>query len=633
MKKYLGHLSRKKRTVLAVSAVGVLLLVGVTIAVSHDRAFFANLFKLGYYQTEFIETFDSPEDWAPCDETPKTVIAKNDSDTKIYVRLKYDEYWRAKDGVTDLPLTKDGITLAEIIFQNETDWNLRDGWYYYKTPLNPGESTSSLFKAVKLSCNADFGTDNVCHDTASGQVCEKPADQYEEARYHLFVTVQTISEDGIHEWIPEQHTADCDNPTLLYDIIACQTLGLDNNLNFNEFANSNNNNRNGVNTLSAHKNDYYPVYYFRGDVQNNYLEYNGFCWRLMRTAEGGATKMIYAGAKSASGCTDTSPSIGSGYFQPPYDGPNTSNRYELAHGGYMFDGEGYYDVALSSFGGHKAGKDVSWDGEKYTLIDYDRFGNPYQTNGRNYICYDRTNPNYTEATECEEVLYFTSFHNSDYAGIRLYGGAKWEDALAAMQTNTKNSNAKNIIDTWYSSNITAHRDYLATDVTYCNDRTILDETPTYVSLVFGGYGRVRGADGSTITPSVDCPKNDAFSVDSSTGNGALTYPVALATIDEYVLAGYCLTTEVFATYAWPGSDRCSGTHGNAYLDSDYLSWTMTPMGHESNNTDMVTVSYWSDISYDSAGGSKRSFRPVLALKNSVEVEGAGTQVDPYRIKE
>ena len=103
-------------------------------------------------------------------------------------------------------------------------------------------------------------------------------------------------------------------------------------------------------------------------------------------------------------------------------------------------------------------------------------------------------------------------------------------------------------------------------------------------------------------------------------------------MDEYVLAGYCLTTEVFATYAWPGSDRCSGTHGNAYLDSGYSSWTMTPMGHESNNTDMATVSNWSDISYDSTGGVKRSFRPVLALKNSVEVEGAGTQADPYRLK-
>ncbi|MBR3176622.1 hypothetical protein IKF25_01450 [Candidatus Saccharibacteria bacterium] len=651
MKKHSRQLSRKKRTVLAASAVGVLLLVGVTVAVSHDFAFFGNLFKLGYYQTEFIETFDSPEDWTPCDETPKTVIAKNDSDTKIYVRLKYDEYWRAKDNVTDLPLVKDGVTLAEIIFQNETDWNLRDGWYYYKTPLNPGESTNSLFKAVKLSCNADFGTDNVCHDTAEGSVCEKPADQYEEAKYHLFVTVQTISEDGIHEWIPEQHIADCDNPTLLYDIIACQSNGTDENINFNERASSNFDSSNGVNTVYAHRNDEFPVHYFRGNPSNNYLEYNGFCWRLVRTAEGGGVKMIYSGEKASDGCTatdiyvDTPSGSKHGYYQSAYtvpgDTPSTVgplSRDEPSHLGYMFDGEeDHFEIPDNMMFGRQFGKDVSWDGEKYTLVDTIRFtGNPFgsdHVNNYSYVCIDRNSIN---TTQCIDVYYYSSFMlNGDNTslphGIRLTNGDKIEDAFRKIRTNTKDSDAKKVIDNWFANNITTNRDALA-DVVYCNDREFqMTSNNGKMFWLYDGYARMLGLDNNGLQkPSVDCTnKNDAFTVSSETGNGALTYPAAMLTGDELMLAGFCMATAVNSVYDTT-IERCAGESGENYLDGYY--WTMTPLLVHANTSTMARgyVYEWIDVGY--AGGATDYFRPVVALKYNVEVEGSGTQADPYRIK-
>ncbi|MBR3322621.1 hypothetical protein IKG13_00995 [Candidatus Saccharibacteria bacterium] len=642
MKKAFNHLSRKKRTVLAVSAVGVLLLVGVTVAVSHDFAFFGNLFKLGYYQTEFIETFDSPEDWAPCNETPKTVIAKNDSDTKIYVRLKYDEYWRAKDGVTDLPLTKDGITLAEIIFQNETDWNLRDGWYYYKTPLNPGESTSSLFNAVKLSCNADFGTNNVCHDTASGQVCEKPADQYEEARYHLFVTVQTISEDGIHEWIPEQHTADCDNPTLLYDIIACQSNGTDENINFNERASSNFDSSNGVNTVYAHRNDEFPVHYFRGNPSNNYLEYNGFCWRLIRTAEGGGVKMIYDGVKESSGCTEANkyidaPSATNAYYQPAYITPASEGsliRYEMAHFGYMFGSQEYYEEADTMMFGRVFGKDVSWDGEKYVLVDTIRFaGSPFtpeHLQNYNYVCMDQQSVN---TTECTEVYYYSSFSSQYAYGIRLTNGAKIDDMFADINTNTNNSLAKSVVDDWFANNITSNTDVLA-DVVYCNDRgTHMTSGGGKTFWLYDSYSRILGIDNNGIAnPSVDCANNnDSFTVSSEKGNGALTYPAALLTGDEMVLAGFCMSTAVDNSIPTDYNERCLGQSGQTYLDgSGYF--TMTPLIAGWNNNNMARGYDVNWIDYGSAGGSRGGYRPVLALKYDTEVEGSGTQADPYRLK-
>lgn len=187
--------TRHRRILPAIIAVGFLTLIGGTIAYNQDQAFFSNLFHLGYYEAEYTESFISPDDWKTCDEVPKTVITKNNSTANFKVRLSYEEYWRNKEDTANLPLQKDGETLAIINFQNEDDWSLRGNWYYYKNELAPGESTTSLFKSVTLNCQSNLTVNNVCHETETGYVCEKPEDDYEKAKYHLNITVQTSSEE------------------------------------------------------------------------------------------------------------------------------------------------------------------------------------------------------------------------------------------------------------------------------------------------------------------------------------------------------------------------------------------------------------------------------------------------------
>lgn len=46
------------------------------------------------------------------------------------------------------------------------------------------------------------------------------------------------------------------------------------------------------------------VYYFRGAVNNNYVIYAGLCFRIIRTAEGNAVKMQYAGVPTNGACPD-----------------------------------------------------------------------------------------------------------------------------------------------------------------------------------------------------------------------------------------------------------------------------------------------------------------------------------------
>ena len=194
----------RKRSIVSLLFVGIFLFIGGVFAFNRDSISFNNLFHLGEHVATHTEEFVSPDDWQVCDETPKTLVTRNDSTHDIYVRLSYDEYWRMQDDITELPLIKDGVRLAIINFQNEDDWELRDdGWYYFKEALEPGDSTTSLFKSVKLNCSASFGGDNVCHETETGYVCEKPEDRYERAKYHLKITVQTTDDN---EGFPEDES-------------------------------------------------------------------------------------------------------------------------------------------------------------------------------------------------------------------------------------------------------------------------------------------------------------------------------------------------------------------------------------------------------------------------------------------
>jgi alternate signal-mediated exported protein len=116
------------------------LAIGGTIAVNQSTHIFDNLFHVDEAtHIDFIETFDSPDDWQPCQEIPKTAIARNEEGVTVNLRLKYDEYWLSKDG-EDMPLQKDGDSIAIINFQNQADWeDGGDGWYYYKHQLAPGD--------------------------------------------------------------------------------------------------------------------------------------------------------------------------------------------------------------------------------------------------------------------------------------------------------------------------------------------------------------------------------------------------------------------------------------------------------------------------------------------------------------
>ena len=134
------------------------------------------------------------------------------------------------------------------------------------------------------------------------------------------------------------------------------------------------------------------------------------------------------------------------------------------------------------------------------------------------------------STTATDAYIGTSSFNSSYADTAyvsyMYGSL---GSIPGARENTTDSTIKTIIDNWYKDNLnTNYGKYLSTTAVYCNDRSTSD------NAYFGAYTRLI----TNKTPSYDCAATeDKFTVDTSTGNGKLTYPIALMTADEVSFAG------------------------------------------------------------------------------------------------
>ena len=91
------------------------------------------------------------------------------------------------------------------------------------------------------------------------------------------------------------------------------------------------NGTNGLYLLDSTKDDKYPIYYYRGNVNNNII-FAGYCWKIVRTTETGGTKLIYNGVVgSGDTCnnTGTNSQIGTSVFNSSYN----ASKYV----GYTYD--------------------------------------------------------------------------------------------------------------------------------------------------------------------------------------------------------------------------------------------------------------------------------------------------------
>ena len=311
--------------------------------------------------------------------------------------------------------------------------------------------------------------------------------------------------------------------------------------------------------------DYGTTYFFRGAADNNYVEFAGYYWRVVRINGDGSIRMIYDGTSAHA------------------NGEDNIDRYI---GGSAYN----YTYGDNAYVGYMMGID-----------------------------------NQCTSESCEGTTKTTSY----------------EQATA----NTYNSTIKTYIDSWYETNIeeAGYSDYLA-DVIYCNDRKV-DEARSegfqnmanseYGDPITGVYGygtntTIYGASGRITDENgwnpvqvnqikMSCSqKNDAFTVDDTTnGNGALTYPVGLITLDELIAGGAY-------TYEFP-------ENYDFYLYTGDFYWTMSPgffygglarvwYLYDDGNLLVNRVSYTGGV------------RPVVSLRSDVQLSGSGTMSDPWTVQ-
>ena len=245
------------------------------------------------------------------------------------------------------------------------------------------------------------------------------------------------------------------------------------------------------------------------------------------------------------------------------------------------------------------------------------------------LLYHSTSTTATDSYISSNTVYSDSLTDSNnplYVGY-MYGTS---GSLENNRTNENDSPVKKVLDNWYYSNLISYAKFLDEEAVYCNDRNLASGQTysTTGSFYYSSYERLY----TNKTPTYDCTSiEDKFTVDSSTGNGKLTYPIALMTADELAFAGGKWGTTSY-TWCYYNSAKTKSTNSRMW-------WTMTPYGRSNvfNNTYVSSVFVYNNSiasNYTDGGDAYMYARPVISLKSCVKyASGDGSADNPYTILE
>ena len=162
-----------------------------------------------------------------------------------------------------------------------------------------------------------------------------------------------------------------------------------------------------------------------------------------------------------------------------------------------------------------------------------------------------------------------------------------------------NSNAKTIVEKWFSKNVTGDSlNYLATSK-FCNDYS-------YNTTNFGAYNR----NVSLYKPSLMCTAPSGYA--NGTAETLTNLQVGLLTADEVAMAG----------------GKNGYVNDYFYLGEKDRAWTMSPYSYSTNNSAALIFSYFNKMTNNSVSDSY-AIRPVVNIKKDTIVSGKGTRNDPF----
>lgn len=324
---------------------------------------------------------------------------------------------------------------------------------------------------------------------------------------------------------------------------------------------------NGIHSMSNTKKS---IYYYKGNSNNN-LIFAGYCWNIVRSTKTEGVKIIYNGIQNNNRCVNTFDDLlMNKYYFNKYSNSLSDLSYtygkRVGMGRIVRDDYKFSSSIKLENGIYKLGEitDDVTSKSRYSCLD-----------GKEY---------------CEKAYYITSYDDNNIYYLKLDGEKNIKELLNKVFSYEYDSYIKYYIDTWYKNRIYKYRNYIE-DTVYCNDKS-LDE-----DFDFDTYNRVNNKN-----LSLDCNKRDSYSVSNNIGNGALTYPVGMLSIDEYLLS--------------------SGA-----LDNGHKFYLMSPYKYNGNSY------VFKNKNNEIVSNSSTYVRPVVSLKGNVKiVDGMGTKENPYIIK-
>ena len=223
------------------------------------------------------------------------------------------------------------------------------------------------------------------------------------------------------------------------------------------------------------------------------------------------------------------------------------------------------------------------------------------------MIYQGTSANTTgTGTQLQTNAFNSSYNRSEYVGYMYTSGQQ--------HGNTTDSSIKDVLDSWYSSNLASYADKISKEAGFCGDRELQSGSWSSTgSHNYAGYGRLV-ANSSSVNPTFKCSNsNDLYTTSSSSkGNKKLANPIGLITADEVVMGGL----------PWSGSTTSN------YLYTGQHYWTMSPY-YFNGSTACVFIVYSGGYLSHNYVNYTWGVRPVINLSADVKVTGSGTSSDPF----
>ncbi len=400
--------------------------------------------------------------------------------------------------------------------------------------------------------------------------------------YYLWIWLDAAEEEDLtmNQMFNLSLGGSCTNiePESLVPTFISSNALLDEDIDFTEDAGDDNGE--GVYIRSGTENDVNPIYYYRGDVDDNNVYFANNCWKMVRTTETGGLKLIYNGEPTSESTCD--------------------DDYVISDSGGDSGRGATRSLSLRNENVKNNAFHISYS-QNYSHIGSGPFT---LLNSRNsYVIYINNEPADSDIKNVvdnfyEEVLsdYATYLEDTVWCSdLSVYAMEAPPSSAEAMKYNFENSAVVTVADDGF--------------VASCE-------------VTFATAMRVANS-----VPSLACDSDDgSYTVSSSNGNGLLDYPIGLLTVDEAMLVGV-------NSYLQNGSDwwTMSPSRKTSCRAYNYV-FPGLALTDEFNTRTVVTAS--EDLFFDEIVTNSFVVRPAISLAPGYNfVYGDGTGDDPYRFDE